>query len=579
MNKAVGGLLLWILLLAMLLPTIVCAQLTPGTISTAGQGNFQKAIFIDAVGQEMYEQSRATKSFNTVREAQFDTLFIHTRYMGQVYYTSSLEPRSDRIDASFTDPLRYFVYMAHPAEAGSVTLKIYPWVSIMPAYSGRISLMPPIGNILQRHPEWVMLNYKGDRMDNRDIFYIDPGNPSVQEYIESLLVEIVKNYDVDGIILDGFRYPDDGLNWGYNKMALAAYFKDTEVSEKPLPYDPRWCDWRRSQLTNLLKRINRGLKSIKPGLNIYVSAVAWGKAPATREDFRKTLAWSLVFQDWQTWLENGLVDGIVLENYKQFPQQREEFISWLDYAIANRQSGKFICGIGGFFNFTGAIVNQIWMARQKNLDGVAIYCYRVPSQDNPDTVFSSIGQAGFASHIMEFRRASRPTVTPRPTQVEVPTTKTLEIAAITTGTRSMAGFTTATLTMQHTSTPTPTPTPFPVTIPAIPGLPSLPNLAEITPTPVFIPPAPTSPMPEVTKIVPEIQAKPELTPPPPEITPQLPMPPAMPKWDIIQLKNGGQIKGKITEQVGEKTTIETSQGYMMTIPTKDIDRVTKYRQD
>jgi len=49
------------------------------------------------------------------------------------------------------------------------------------------------------------------------------------------------------------------------------------------------------------------------------------------------------------------------------------------------------------------------------------------------------------------------------------------------------------------------------------------------------------------------------------------------KWDVIQLKNGGQINGKITEQVGEKTTIETSQGYMMTIPTKDIDKVIKYR--
>jgi hypothetical protein len=411
-------------------------------------------------------------------------------------------------------------------------------------------------------------------MDSGDLFYIDPGNPGVQEYIEAMLVELVKNYDVDGIVLDGFRYPDDGLNWGYNKMALAAYFKDTGVSEKPLPYDPRWCDWRRLQLTNLLKRINRGLKSIKPGLNIYVSAVAWGKAPATREDFRKTPAWSLVFQDWQTWLEKGLADGIVLENYKQFPQQREEFSSWLDYATANRQNGKFICGVGGFFNFTGAIVNQIWMVRQKNLDGVALYCYRVPSQDNPDTIFSSIGQAGFASRVMEFRRVSHPIETPKPTPVEILTTKTLALAAITTGTLPTAGFTTATLAMRLT----PTPTPFPVTIPAIPGLPSLPNLAEImTPTPVFIPPAPTSPAQEATKLLPGLTAPPELKTPPPVQTPQPTPPPLMPKWDVIQLKNGGQIKGKIIEQIGEKTTIETSQGFMMTIPAKDIDKVTKYR--
>jgi|GEM_PF-574604 len=575
MNKAVRG-LLWILLLAMLFPNAVRAQITTGTVSTAGLSNFQRAIFIDAVGQELYEQNRATKSFDIARQANFDTLFIQVRYLGQVYYTSSLEPRSDRIDVAFTDPLRYFIHIAHSPGAGSEMLKVYPWVSIMPAYSGRISLIPPSGNILQRHPEWVMLNYKGDRMDSGDIFYIDPGNPAVQEYIESMFVELVKNYDVDGIVLDGFRYPDDGLNWGYNKMALAAYFKDSGVSEKPLPYDPRWCDWRRLQLTNLLRRINRGIKSIKPGLNIYVSAVAWGKAPATREDFRKTPAWSLVMQDWQTWLEKGLVDGVVLENYKQFPQQREEFVSWLDFATSNRQGGKFICGIGGFFNFTGAIVNQIWLARQKNLDGVAIYCYRAPSLDNPDTIFSSIGQAGFASRIMEFRRIIHPIVTPKPTPVEILTTKTLSLAAITTGTRPTAGVTTPMLAMRLTPkpTPTPTPTPFPVTIPAIPGLPSLPNLAEImTPTPVFIPPAPTSPAPEGTKIAPSLPAKPA----PPTQTPQPTPSPVVVKWDVIQLKNGGQINGKITEQVGEKTTIETSQGYMMTIPTKDIDKVIKYR--
>jgi hypothetical protein len=218
------------------------------------------------------------------------------------------------------------------------------------------------------------------------------------------------------------------------------------------------------------------------------------------------------------------------------------------------------------------------MARQKNLEGVAIYCYRAPSLDNPETIFSSIGQAGFASRVMEFRRASRPIETPKPTPVEIQTTKTLSLAAITTGTLPMAGFTTATLTMRRT--PTPTPTPFPVTIPAIPGLPSLPNLAEImTPTPVFIPPVPTSPAPEATKLEPGLPAPPELITPPPVQTPQPTPPPVMPKWDVIQLKNGGQIKGKIIEQIGEKTTIEHSQGFMITIPTKDIDKVTKYRQD
>jgi len=555
------------LILGLMTASFLCAQQPAGNSEPARLDEFQRAIFVDSLGPELFSKARAEKAIQTIRDAQFNTIFLHARYQGQVFYNSSLEPRSERIDPSLADPLRDYSLMVYPLNDNVKPIQIFAWFSLFPAYSGVISSAPPQGNILQRRPEWLMFNHQKERMDKNSLYYIDPGIPAVQEYILAMLTEFVKNYNPAGILLDDFRYPDDGLNWGYNPQALMVYFKETQTSDKPLPHDPRWCDWRRAQLTGLLEKIQKQLKPLNPNLQIYVTAVAWGDAPASNEDFRKTPAYSLVLQDWATWLNKGLVDGVVLENYKQAPQQSKEFDNWLDFAAANRNQTKVICGIGGFFNFTNTVINQIRNARHKDMNGVALYCYRAPSQDGGSLLFAGLPQGAFADKMTEFRRSVRHMETPQPTPQpsDSETSPPLSLA--------QTGETTATLAVLIT----PTPTPPPIMIPSLPGLPSLPDLAKLTtPTPIFVAPEPEEAPQETTvPVAPILTPAPSVKTPAPALTPAPAQTPAASRWDMIYLKNGRQIKGKVIDQLGDKTTIETSQGFVMTIPSNEVEKIEK----
>ena len=551
-----------------------CMILSPALVMGQGpSNNFEKAIFIDALGLELTSHAAAEKGFQKILKAGFDTLYIHSRYFGEVFYTSMMEPRSNRIEPSYPDPLNDYILMGHASSLEN-PLKVFAWMSIFPAHSGEISIIPPPGNIMQKHPEWIMENYDGKKADRNKIYHLDPGIPAVQNYIVAMIMDLVEKYDLDGILLDNFRYPDDGLNWGYNQAALAAYYKDTGLSDKPLPYDPRFSEWRRKQLTNLLDKIQQRVKVRKPQLKIYVQGIAWSSPGAWKGDFKNSPAYSLVFQDWIGWKEKGIVDGVVVGNYKQFPHQKDAFDDWITFLLSHKEKGSFICAIGGFFNFAEGILNQIKTARKNGLNGIALYCYRIPSQGNSNLLFDILPTTAFSLQISESRRSGiiiemTPTPTPEPTTT-VETTPTLTLTLSTTDTAAL--------------TPVPTPSPIPGFIPAGPGLPSLPNLEElITPTPVIteIPPQmgpgeliSKEPKPGVEKSRPGIGlATATPTPKPSPTLSQF----IKPQWDTIYLKNGSFIKGRVLEEVEEKVTIETSKGFIMTLPISDIEKVVKYR--
>ena len=72
---------------------------------------------------------------------------------------------------------------------------------------------------------------------------LDPGNPRTDDYLLSIVEEIVTQYDVDGIHFDYIRYPDnrgqfpdDGMYRLYGKGQSRA-------------------DWRRDNITRFVKSV------------------------------------------------------------------------------------------------------------------------------------------------------------------------------------------------------------------------------------------------------------------------------------------------------------------------------------
>ena len=70
----------------------------------------------------------------------------------------------------------------------------------------------------------------------------------MQKFIQDLIVEIVKNYDIDGIQFDDhFGLPSE---LGYDAYTTALYKKEHQGKLPPADFkDPEWVNWRANKIT------------------------------------------------------------------------------------------------------------------------------------------------------------------------------------------------------------------------------------------------------------------------------------------------------------------------------------------
>ena len=129
-------------------------------------------------------------------------------------------------------------------------------------------------------------------------YYLDPGHPAAADYIVSMYTSVVANYDVDGINFDRVRYPDFTLgtnvpSWGYNPVAVARFQQATGRSDVPAATDPQWMQWRREQVTGIVRRVYLESYALKPHVRvsadtIRIATARWaGAAGRTRAPTRK----------------------------------------------------------------------------------------------------------------------------------------------------------------------------------------------------------------------------------------------------------------------------------------------------
>ena len=74
---------------------------------------------------------------------------------------------------------------------------------------------------------------------------VDPGHPGVVRYLADVVLDPVRNYDLDGIHLDYIRYPEDD-DYGYNPKAVER-FQRLQSST--------FAQFRRDQVTALVRQI------------------------------------------------------------------------------------------------------------------------------------------------------------------------------------------------------------------------------------------------------------------------------------------------------------------------------------
>ncbi len=382
-----------------------------------------RAIWTEAWHAGFTKTSEVAKLVQDLREANCNTAIVQVRKRGDAYYSGSkFEPRSKLIAPNY-DPLAEVLKQAHDVHNGP-RLDVHAWLVVYPVSYKKMNEKTKKLEIVHKdpkhpfrlHKDWLSQVQKGATYDGND-FSFDPGHPDVQRHIFNVAMDIVSRYDVDGLHLDHARYVSDF--WGYNPVSVARFNKLFARVGTPKFNDPDWTQFRRDQVTDLIRKIYLSAIDLKPGLKISASTIAWAPGITSDGQWKSTMAYKSALQDWRAWMEEGILDinmpMLFFDETK--PSLSKYYADWNDFAKDHAYGRAVVPGVGGWFNPSTSISKQIHVARTASAKtnyaaGVALYSYAKPNIDTNSTLFKTVGEGIFtnAVSIPELSWKTKPTV-------------------------------------------------------------------------------------------------------------------------------------------------------------------------
>lgn len=123
--------------------------------------------------------------------------------------------------------------------------------------------------------------------------FMNPALPEVQDYARSLVMEVVNNYDVDGVMLDRCRYEGMGSDFSqFSKEQFENYIgeqvenfpKDIfewvdngngDFTRKPGKWYQKWIEWRASVIYDFFSKTREAIKEANPDMILGNYTGAW----------------------------------------------------------------------------------------------------------------------------------------------------------------------------------------------------------------------------------------------------------------------------------------------------------------
>ncbi len=294
------------------------------------------------------------------------------RGQADAFYASELEPwglellrdlpaKSASAGPGF-DPLKTAVEAAHERK-----LKLHAWINVMPLWKG---LTPPANpkHPFNAHPDWRLTDQNGVAQPLNDHYVIvNPVREDVQDHIVKVCRDLVTRYEIDGLHMDYVRfvsekmdaksiYPGDPASL---KLFTAATGRAAAASKED---HAAFQDWKRSRITDLVRRIRNEAISARPGVEF--TAAVWRRPEIARDTY---------LQDAAKWLTDGTLDRALPMIYTE---KDEQFGGDLAAWIAAASDRALSPGLGTYLHPVDQTPRQLEAARGTGKTrGFAIFAY------------------------------------------------------------------------------------------------------------------------------------------------------------------------------------------------------------
>lgn len=227
---------------------------------------------------------------DSLQAIHINTILLQTRIRGDVIYPSAIEPFAPVFTgrhgvAPDYDPLAFAIEECHRRG-----MQLHAWLVTIPLGDAAY---------VKGHARQSLPTKKRSQCTRfKGAWYMEPSHPGTAQHLGALIEELVTRYDIDGIHFDYIRYPEGNSS-----------YPDGTIYNQSKRWRQSKSDWRRANITTLMRTLYTKVKSIKPW--VCVSAATLGKhADTSRYSSYGWNAYHTVHQEAQAWMREGIIDAL-----------------------------------------------------------------------------------------------------------------------------------------------------------------------------------------------------------------------------------------------------------------------------
>lgn len=253
------------------------------------------------------QQKEMTDILDDLVEGNMNAFCFQARPLSDAYYKSSYEPWGVNLtnirgkDPGY-DPLAYAIQEGHKRG-----LEVHVWVNpFRVTVSGTVATTD---KVWENCKDWI-IKYDNGSFSGQ---IIDPGFPEARAYVIKVLMEIINNYDIDGIIMDDYFYPYGGTTT--EDATSKGLYKPEGMSDG---------DWRRSNVDKAVKALYDSIQSVKPWVRFGMGPFGiWTTQKSVAASYGISLPTGITgLDDYEVqacnpveWVKGGYVDYIAPQLY------------------------------------------------------------------------------------------------------------------------------------------------------------------------------------------------------------------------------------------------------------------------
>lgn len=277
------------------------------------------------------------KLLDYYKSLNFNAVIVQIRTSGDAFYPSNFAPWSRYLTGkegqkpnTTEDPLSWMILEAHRRG-----LEFHAWLNPYRATMNLDTKLLSAGHDFFKHKDWMV------KYDTK--YYYNPGLPEVRAHLVNVIREVVQNYNIDAIHFDDYFYP-----YKVDKVV----FDDAATFKKYGKQGQKLDDWRRENVSLLVKEVNQTIKSEKPWVQFGISPFGVYRNIAKDPNGSNTRAGQTNFDDLYadvlTWMKNGWIDYLIPQLYWSMDYNLASHRELINWWSKNSYNTKIYIGNGPY---------------------------------------------------------------------------------------------------------------------------------------------------------------------------------------------------------------------------------------